>query len=228
MIFHVLCTFDIIHIINPKEMGGGGGYGFTEGMLFVKNTVWVMFYIFIAQAIHFSCASINMHSYTVLRSLNEYVTPPPGSALRTPHRPNSYLVPSGSRTRDSHAGGGRSNKERQRLQPLASVARAPFLRSGEWGLHWHNGHTHPLQIHFWTDRVSQCGTDHSDISVNGCIAQCWKHIQIEMISRAQIITHWIVCQIPCPVHFICLPNQTSSLVVAVSTSELMSGIRCVR
>ncbi len=38
---------------------------------------------------------------------------------------------SGSRTRDSGAGGGHSNKERQRLQPLASVARAPLLRSGE-------------------------------------------------------------------------------------------------
>ncbi len=35
--------------------------------------------------------------------------------------------PSGSRTRDSGAGGGRSNKERQRLQPLASVARAPLF-----------------------------------------------------------------------------------------------------
>ncbi len=34
---------------------------------------------------------------------------------------------SGSRTRDSGAGGGRSNKERQRLQPLASVARAPLF-----------------------------------------------------------------------------------------------------
>ncbi len=50
-----------------------------------------------------------------------HVTPP------GPHRPNSYLVPSGSRTRDSHAGGGRSNKERQRLQPLASSARAPLF-----------------------------------------------------------------------------------------------------
>ncbi len=39
--------------------------------------------------------------------------------------------PYGSRTRDSGAGGGRSNKVRQRLQPLASVARAPLLRSGE-------------------------------------------------------------------------------------------------
>ncbi len=36
------------------------------------------------------------------------------------------ITPSGSRTRDSGAGGGRSNKERQRLQLLASVARAPL------------------------------------------------------------------------------------------------------
>ncbi len=35
--------------------------------------------------------------------------------------------PSGSRTRDSGAGGERSNKDRQRLQPLASVARAPIF-----------------------------------------------------------------------------------------------------
>ncbi len=36
------------------------------------------------------------------------------------------ITPSGSRTRVTGAGGGRSNKERQRLQPLASVARAPL------------------------------------------------------------------------------------------------------
>ncbi len=36
------------------------------------------------------------------------------------------ITPSGSRTRVSGAGGGRSNKERQRLQLLASVARAPL------------------------------------------------------------------------------------------------------
>ncbi len=47
--------------------------------------------------------------------------------LPRPHSPNSYLVPSGSRTRDSGAGDGRSNKERQMLQPLASVARAPLF-----------------------------------------------------------------------------------------------------
>ncbi len=35
--------------------------------------------------------------------------------------------PSGSRTRDSGVGGGHSNKKRQRLQPLASVARAPLF-----------------------------------------------------------------------------------------------------
>ncbi len=46
------------------------------------------------------------------------VTPP------TRVRTNS---PSGSRTRDSGAGGGHSNKERQRLQPLASVATAPLF-----------------------------------------------------------------------------------------------------
>ncbi len=48
-----------------------------------------------------------------------YVTPP-GPHTATTRR-------SGSRTRDSSAGGGRSNKERQRLQPLASVARAPLF-----------------------------------------------------------------------------------------------------
>ncbi len=46
------------------------------------------------------------------------VTPPP--RVRT-------ITPSGSRTRVSGAGGGRSNKERQRLQPLVSVARAPLF-----------------------------------------------------------------------------------------------------
>ncbi len=33
---------------------------------------------------------------------------------------------------------------------------------------------------------------------------------------------------PCPAHFVCLPNQTPNLVLAVSSNELMSGIRCVR
>ncbi len=36
------------------------------------------------------------------------------------------ITPSGSRTQVSGAGGGRSNKERQKLQLLASVARAPL------------------------------------------------------------------------------------------------------
>ncbi len=40
-------------------------------------------------------------------------------------------ISSGSRTRVSGAGGGRSNKEHQRLQGLECL----FLRSGEWGLH---------------------------------------------------------------------------------------------
>ncbi len=43
----------------------------------------------------------------------------------TPPRVRS-ITPSGSRTRVSGAGGACSNKERQRLQPLASVARAPL------------------------------------------------------------------------------------------------------
>ncbi len=28
----------------------------------------------------------------------------------------------------------------------------------------------------------------------------------------------------CPAHFVCLPNQTPNLVLAVSTNELMSGV----
>ncbi len=45
------------------------------------------------------------------------------------------ITPSGSRTRVSGAGGRRSNKERQRLQLLASVARAPLceVRYSLWG-----------------------------------------------------------------------------------------------
>ncbi len=73
--------------------------------------------------------------YTTQLLKFEYVTP------TTRVRTNS---PSGSQTRDSGAGGGRSNKERQRLQPLASVARAPLLRSGEWGLHTALTGIHPL------------------------------------------------------------------------------------
>ncbi len=57
-------------------------------------------------------------SYRYPLHLYAHVTPP------TQVRTNS---PSGSRTRDAGAGGGRSIKERQRLQPLASVARAPLF-----------------------------------------------------------------------------------------------------
>ncbi len=49
------------------------------------------------------------------------------SASVTPPTRVRTSSPSGSRTRDSSAGGGRSNKVRQRLQPLASVARAPLF-----------------------------------------------------------------------------------------------------
>ncbi len=49
-----------------------------------------------------------------------YICNPPRVHTATTRR-------SGSRTRDFGAGGGRSNKERQRLQPLASVARAPLF-----------------------------------------------------------------------------------------------------
>ncbi len=48
---------------------------------------------------------------------------------------------------DSGAGGGRSNKECQKLQPLASVARAPLLRSGEWGFTHSLTGIHPLHLH---------------------------------------------------------------------------------
>ncbi len=60
---------------------------------------------------------------------------------------------SGSRTQDSSAGGGRSNEERQRLQPLASVTRAPlfevrrvrFTHSPYW--HSYICYTHPPKPH---------------------------------------------------------------------------------
>ncbi len=69
------------------------------------------------------------------------VTTPPGS---TP--PQLVLASSGSRTWDSGAGGGRSNKERQRLQPLASVARASLfeVRGARFthSPYWHTSVTH--------------------------------------------------------------------------------------
>ncbi len=80
------------------------------------------------------------------------VTPLPG-----PHRPNSYLVPSGSRTRDYDAGGRRSNKERQRLQPLASVDRAPLFEvrgvrfyTDTMGIHIRYTYMNCLQIYVRT------------------------------------------------------------------------------
>ncbi len=57
---------------------------------------------------------------TALLPVHQRLCNPPGPHTATTRR-------SGSRTRDSGAGGGRSNKERQRLQPLASVARAPLF-----------------------------------------------------------------------------------------------------
>ncbi len=67
------------------------------------------------------------HSYI------RYTHPPkphshPGHGTNvTPRVHTATTRRSGSRTQDSGAGGGRSNKERQRLQPLASVARAPLF-----------------------------------------------------------------------------------------------------
>ncbi len=80
---------------------------------------------------------------TGLSFFHASVTPP--TRVRT-------SSPSRSRTRDSGAGDGRSNKERQRLQPLASVARAPLLRSGEWGFYTqpllaYSRYTHPPKPH---------------------------------------------------------------------------------
>ncbi len=49
------------------------------------------------------------------------------------------ITQSGSRTRVSGAGGGRSNKERQRLQLLASVARAPLCEGQESEVHFKQG-----------------------------------------------------------------------------------------
>ncbi len=58
------------------------------------------------------------------------------------------ITPSGSRTQVSGAGGGRSNKERQRLQPVALVARAPLFEVRRvrftHRLYWH---THLLHWH---------------------------------------------------------------------------------
>ncbi len=70
---------------------------------------------------------------------------PPG-----PHCHNSSERVS---TRDSGAGGGRSNKERQRLQPLASVARAPLFEVRRVRfytqplLHSYIRYTHPPKPH---------------------------------------------------------------------------------
>ncbi len=93
------------------------------------------------------------------------VTPPPGS---TP--PQLVLAPSGSRTQDSGAGGGRSNKERQRLQPLMSVARAPPLRSGERGLHTALTGIHPLH---WNKKNSPTQTSTSQIRFHLAHKERW-------------------------------------------------------
>ncbi len=62
--------------------------------------------------------------------------------LPGPHHHNSFLLWAGLEPRDSDAGGGRSNKERQKLQPLECL----FLSSGEWGLHTALTGIHPLHI----------------------------------------------------------------------------------
>ncbi len=72
---------------------------------------------FILDAIDCLTALIYIHTINILIMLCP--CNPPG--------PHCHTRRSGSRTRDSGAGGRRSNKERQRLQPLASVARAPLF-----------------------------------------------------------------------------------------------------
>ncbi len=60
-------------------------------------------------------------SQVSLCSLCAHVTPP------GPHHPNSFLLRAGLEPGIPTRWGGRSNKERQRLQPLVSVARAPLF-----------------------------------------------------------------------------------------------------
>ncbi len=73
---------------------------------------------------------------------------PVAPALCWYNPPGSTITPSGSRTWVSDAGGRRSNKERQRLQPLVSVARAPLFEVRRvrftHRLYWH---THLLHWH---------------------------------------------------------------------------------
>ncbi len=88
-------------------------------------------------------ASVTRAPHFEVRGVRFYTQPLPAYIRYThPPKPHSHPAdyanvtpptrvrthsPSGSRTRDSGAGGGRSNKERQRLQPLASVTRAPHF-----------------------------------------------------------------------------------------------------
>ncbi len=68
---------------------------------------------------------------------------PPG-----PHHPNSFCSCSERVANPGfRRGRRRSNKERQRLQPLASVARAPLFEVREWGLHTALTGIHPLHVH---------------------------------------------------------------------------------
>ncbi len=128
-----------------RDSGAGGGRSNKEHQrqslerLFLRSGEW---------GLHTALTGIHpLHSppWTSLSSGSRHqCNNPPGS---TP--PQLVLAPSGSRTRDSGAGGGRSNKEHQRLQrPLASVARAPLfeVRGVRFTLspYWHTSVTHAL------------------------------------------------------------------------------------
>ncbi len=84
-------------------------------------------------------------TYDIRDSYYKPVTP--ALCLCNPPRVRT-ITPERSRTRVSGAGGGRSNKERQRLQPLMSVARAPLFEVRRvrftHRLYWH---THLLHWH---------------------------------------------------------------------------------
>ncbi len=120
-------------------------YMYMHGSLYVRVFIGVYAWKFICMC---ECLYVYMHGglYVCASVYMCICVTAPGPHTATTRR-------SGSRTRDSGVGGRRSNKERQRLQPLASVARAPlfevrrvrFTHSPYW--HSYIRYTHPPKPH---------------------------------------------------------------------------------
>ncbi len=149
-----------------QDSGAGGGHSNKDRQRLQPLASVARAPLFEVRRVRFT-HSPYWHSYI------RYTHPPkphsrPGHGTNvTPRVHTVTTCRSGSRTRDSGAGEGRSNKERQRLQPLASVARAPLFEVRRVRF------THSP---YWHSYIRYIYTQHSFQSFEPCALNCSVHL----------------------------------------------------